>query len=602
MSQQDTRGPSNQSQAVVPLDMAAPATPAPGVRKTPRVWPAIVLIVAFWIFRLIVTHVELATVQRFMGTMFMLMLTTLLFLCWWLISRRTSWVERVVALVGCIILNVIGAKVADPSLRGPFWLVLVPPFMLTVWAGWWLLARRADPMVRTGGLLVVLALTCGAFASLRIDGLNGDTGASYSFRWRPTSEQVYLASMKGKGAAATSVAAIATPIVANPDDWPGFRGPQRDGVARGVKIGTDWSAHPPKLAWRQPVGPGWSSPVVVGGRVFTQEQLAENELVTCRAVDSGSLIWSHSDAARFEESMGGPGPRATPLFVDGRLYTLGATGIFNCLDAASGKLIWSRNLATDTGVAPPMWGFSSSPLVMQGIVIVYVGGAKGLLGYHADTGEPAWSLNNGVQSYISAQPAVLDGREQVLFMSDMALVSADPATGKLLWSHDVPAPQMWRAIQPHVISPTQVVVSSESDVGTALVEIKHDGDAWLAQRKWASRALKPSFNDFVVQDGYAYGFDGEIFCCTNLQTGKRAWREGNYGHGQAVLLADQKLLLIISEQGELVLLKATPEHHEEVSHAPAISGKTWNHPAIAGGKLVVRNGQEMACFELPKMP
>jgi outer membrane protein assembly factor BamB len=392
------------------------------------------------------------------------------------------------------------------------------------------------------------------------------------------------------------------PIALRPDDWPGFRGPQRDGTVRGLNIITDWNAHPPKLLWRQPVGPGWSSPVVVGGRVFTQEQLGANEVITCRALDNGSVIWSHTDPARFEESMGGPGPRATPQFADGKLYTFGATGVLNCLDASSGQSIWLQNVATQTGVAPPMWGFASSPLVMRGIVIVYVGGAKGLLGYHADTGLPAWSINSGLQSYISAQPAVLDGREQVLFMSDMALFGADPASGKLLWNHDVPSPQMWRAIQPHVISPTQVVVSSESDLGTALVEISHAGDAWSAQRKWVSRALKPSFNDFVVQDGYAYGFDGQIFSCTDLKTGKRTWREGNYGHGQVVLLADQKLLLIISEEGELVLLKATPDRHEELTRAPAIAGKTWNHPAIAGAKLVVRNGQEMACFDLPTIP
>jgi outer membrane protein assembly factor BamB len=357
-------------------------------------------------------------------------------------------------------------------------------------------------------------------------------------------------------------------------------------------------AHPPRQLWRQPVGPGWSSPIVVDNRVFTQEQRGGSEIIVSRDVATGNIVWVHSDTARFEESISGAGPRATPQFADGRIYSMGATGILNCLDAVNGNVIWSRNLVSDTGSKPFMWGFASSPLVSQGIVIVYVGGAKGLLGYRQETGEQAWSVNTGAQCYTSAQPAQIGGKEQVLFFSDAGLVSVEPASGRVLWNHDVVAPNAPRSVQPQVISDSQVLVSSETDLGTALVDVKQVNDVWHAERGWRTRALKPSFNDFVVHDGYAYGFDGQIFCCTDLKTGKRAWREGEYGHGQVLRLADQGVLLVTSEEGEIVLLRASPQGNQELSRFQALSGKTWNHPAIARGRLFVRNGQEMACFEL----
>src|SRR5262249_7875394 len=143
-----------------------------------------------------------------------------------------------------------------------------------------------------------------------------------------------------------------------PGDWPGFRGPNRDGSLRAVRIATDWDAAPPKQLWRRRVGPAWSSVVIVGGRLFTQEQLGEGEAVVCRDAATGRTLWSHKDAARHEGVQGGAGPRATPAFAGGRLFALGATGLLNCLDAATGDRQWFRDLTADARTQVPLWGFS----------------------------------------------------------------------------------------------------------------------------------------------------------------------------------------------------------------------------------------------------
>src|SRR5262249_625934 len=146
------------------------------------------------------------------------------------------------------------------------------------------------------------------------------------------------------------------PVVLQPGDWPGFRGKDRDGRYKGARIATDWDERPPRQVWRQRVGPGWSSFAVVGTRLYTQEQRGPNEAVVCYDAGSGAELWSHEDAARFSETMAGPGPRATPTFHEGKIYAQGATGKLNCLDAATGRVLWSHDVAADSGAALPLWG------------------------------------------------------------------------------------------------------------------------------------------------------------------------------------------------------------------------------------------------------
>lgn len=337
----------------------------------------------------------------------------------------------------------------------------------------------------------------------------------------------------------------------------------------------------------------------------------------CWDADSGKVIWEHEDVSRFAEPLAGPGPRATPTFHDGKIYTLGGAGKLDCLDAATGKMFWTKDVMAEAGRAPlgekdraPAWGYASSPLVTHGVVVVFAGGPpknpppdKALLAFDAATGEPRWSAGTGGHSYVSAQLARLQGVEQILIASDAGVFSHDPTTGRELWRYDWKFENGQRCCQPALLDESDFLVGTAMNNGLRRVRVTRDGSTWSTKEVWASRAISPYFNDLVVHKGSLYGFDGAFFTCVNVEDGKRLWRVRGYDTGQVLLLADQDLLLVVSEQGEVALVAATPDEHRELpGRMQAVSGKTWNHPVVAHGRLYVRNGEEAAGYELPRQP
>jgi hypothetical protein len=265
----------------------------------------------------------------------------------------------------------------------------------------------------------------------------------------------------------------------------------------------------------------------------------------------------------------------------------------------TGQRKWSKDIAAEAGAKVPQWGFSSSPLATRGLAIVFAGGEgqKGLLAFRAESGEPAWTAAAGHDSYSSPQLASVGGEDQVLFLSDAGLTAVDVATGSPRWEF-ANANRAPRSLQPLAVAPDQFLISLGMEVETARIEVSRSAAGFSAAQRWTSRQLKSSFNDFVLHNGSVYGFDGAIFCCMDAQTGARRWKHGRYGTGQVLLLADQPLLLVLTDTGEVVLVAASPDSHQELARFQAINGKTWNHPAIARGRLYVRNAEEMACFEL----
>jgi outer membrane protein assembly factor BamB len=304
----------------------------------------------------------------------------------------------------------------------------------------------------------------------------------------------------------------------------------------------------------------------------------------------------HADPVRFYESNGGPGPRGTPTVHGGRVFAFGATGILNALDTVEGTLLWSRNVATDAGKEVPGWGFASSPLVAGGVVIVAASGR--LAAYDEATGEPRWLGANAGGSYSSPHPLTIDGVEQVLLLNADGAVSVAPGDGRVLWEHPW---EGFRIVQPTPVANGDLLLSTSDAMGgisTRRILVSHEAGEWKAEERWTSNRLKPFFNDTVVHDGHAYGFDGRILACIDLENGERRWKGGRYGNGQLVLLRDQGLLLVLSEDGELALVRAAPDGFQELARVQAIEGKTWNHPVLVENVLFVRNGEEMAAFRL----
>jgi len=540
--------------------------------------------------------------QFFLAFMIAPMVAMALLLLWWLLASRLPWRERGLVLIVLLAAAGVTALVSRETFP-PMALILYGiPATATAWVGYLALTGWLNWPVRRTGLLVLLVLVWGTMGMLRIEGMNGNFAAKFNWRWTPTAEEKLIAELSTAPAAKSAAPAKADvkPLELGPGDWPGFRGAERDGRLTGVRIATDWDQSPPRELWRRRIGPGWSSFAVIGERAFTQEQRGEDELVVCYDMKSGAELWKHADETRFTETIAGPGPRATPTFQDGWLYAQGASGKLNCLDAATGAVRWSRDVAADSGAKVPIWGFSSSPLFVQGVVTVFAGGPEGksVLGYKADTGELAWSTGQGILSYSSTQLAHIDDVDQLLIATDTGLSALDPRSGKVLWTHDWPVDNIARIVQPTLLGSGDVLIGTGMGVGTRRINVSRQGDAWQTKELWTSKAIKPYFNDLVVQNDHLYGIDGQIFMCVSLADGKIAWRTRGYGTGQVLLIADQNLLLILSEEGDVALVAAQPQAYKEVAKFKAIEGKTWNHPVIAHGKLLVRNGEEVACFEL----
>ena len=610
----------------------------PTPRKPLRLWPGAAAAV---LILLAMVAVPLVMPEFMIFGMLGGVVGGMVIVLWWVLFSRAPWSERIGAVVVMVVAVFATRPIVHPSIANAGMNRMMPIFSIPIMAlglvAWAAASRRLSTGLRRISMVGAILLACGLFTLVRTGGVTGDGIADLHWRWTPTPEDRLLAqagdeplvlargepkplppstvppaapaaaetskeSPAAKPAAAPTPASIsetepAIPaVVPTKAEWPGFRGPNRDSIVRGVQIKTDWSASPPVQMWRRPIGPGWSSFAVRGDLLYTQEQRGDDEVVSCYKVSTGEPVWRHRDAVRFYESNGGAGPRGTPTLSDDRVYTMGATGILNALDASNGKVIWSRNAAADTGRKIPDWGIASSPLMVDDLVVVAVSGT--LAAYDIATGKPRWVGPQHGGSYSSPQLATIDGVRQILLLSTPGAVSVAPADGALLWEYS------WEGgaiVQPALTPDGGVLINAMSmmgGMGTRRLAVAHGDGGWTVEERWTSNGLKPYFNDFVIHKGHAFGFDGNILACIDLQDGKRKWKGGRFGNGQLVLLPDQDLLLVTSEDGELALVSATPDKFTELARLEVLKSKTWNHPALIGDTLLVRNGEEMAAFRL----
>ena len=391
------------------------------------------------------------------------------------------------------------------------------------------------------------------------------------------------------------------PVTADRADrvyWTDFRGPERDGRYLETAIRTDWPAEGLTPLWRQPVGGGYASFVITDGRAFTIEQRRDQEVVAAYDATTGRELWTHEWTARFSEPMGGAGPRATPTWRDGRVYALGATGQLWSLDAYTGEPYWHRDVLTDSHVENLQWAMAGAPLIVDDLVVVQPGGRDGwsVVAYDRETGEVVWHSLDDVQSYTSPMAVELAGQRQILAVTAERVVGLTVEDGRLLWEHPWKVSTVPNIAQPIVIGDDRLFLSASYGHGATVIELHGSGDGLTVETVWRNKRMKNRFASSVLHDGFVYGLDNSILACVDADTGELRWKGGRYGYGQVLLAGDH--LVVLTERGELALVRATPDTHDEVARFSAIDGKTWNVPAIADGLLLVRNAREMAGFDL----
>jgi outer membrane protein assembly factor BamB len=461
---------------------------------------------------------------------------------------------------------------------------------LAIFSGIAARTRLVATAAAVGGIVAVIA---GAYLTLRVDGTVSGVGVPrLVWKWsRPSAVELTELPVIAGDSAPVDLSTT------TPNDSPEFLGPGRRNAITGIGLSRNWSK-PPRELWRQPVGLGWGSFAVVGNWAVTQEQRGNREVTVCYEVASGKARWENAhDQTRFSEWQGGDGPRATPTISGGRAYVMGATGILDCLDGATGKPIWSRDVLADNHVGNVSFGKSCSPLIVDQLVIVTGGsGGPSLVAYQKDNGAPAWTSGNETPGYASPVLATLEGTPQILTINGGSASAHDPAVGRLLWRFNWPG-SMPKDIQPAALPGDRVLLSAGYGLGTTVLQVSSAGSALSVSPIWQSRRLKPKLSNVVVHGNFVYGLDDGVLTCLDLSDGRKCWRGDEYGFGQ--LLGVDDLLLIQAETGEVALVEARPESFHELGRFQAISGKTWNNLVLAGHYLLVRNDHEAACYQLP---
>lgn len=531
--------------------------------------------------------------------------------------RPWNWVRITSVVCGVLLLAIVLRIVTLPQFR---WIVSGLDGLLPLVIGVLVAAIALFAFVAFAPLSARLRLgvLCGAIALLvvipgvvRVEYFRGDMTPVLAWRWSPNAKdrwRDFVAADAHDGPRGTGASGVVAPIAVEiqPSDMPGFRGVDRRGVIRDAALDIDWTNHPPVELWRHPVGLGWSSFATAGEAIFTQEQRDAEEVVVCYELATGHQRWVHADRTRYEHATGGDGPRATPTVADGRVFSVGGTGIFNCLDATTGACLW-RHVLYPRSDDVPTFGYSCSPLIWKDLVIVSAGPAAGqsLHAYRIADGSLAWSAGDDRAGYSSPILARIAGREQIVIFNGPGLAAHDPATGEVLWQFPwvTQGEQMVNVAIPIVLADHglpdegKIFISSGYDRGCALVQVTAAGDTWTAQELWRKSTLKSKFGNLVVHDGHVFGLHDKILVAMDLNTGAIAWKNGRYGHGQMLLVGD--LILMQAESGEVALIAADSTSYRELARFAALPERTWNSPVLVGDLMLVRNDQEAACFRVP---
>ena len=386
-------------------------------------------------------------------------------------------------------------------------------------------------------------------------------------------------------------------------DWPQFLGPTRNGVSTESGLATSWPKGGPRVVWQREVGAGWSSPVVADGRLILLHRMGDNEVVEGLDASDGTKQWRFEYPTAYTDDFGfDPGPRATPLIAGKHVYTLGAEGKMHCLELATGKKVWQRALSDDYQAAKGFFGIATSPVLEGDLLLVNVGGKDaGIVALKKDTGREVWRATKDAASYSSPVVATINGDRRALFLTREGIVVLDPSNGKVLFT------KRWRsrnnasvnAATPVVVG-NEIFFSASYETGAVLLAARNSG----FEETWSNdESMSNHYGTSIYKDGYLFGFHGRqerkaSLNCIDWKTGKVQWTNERFGCGSMIRAGD--LLIILSEDGELVLVEATPKGYQEKARAQVLGGGCRAQIALTNGRLYARDTKKLVCLELKK--
>lgn len=389
-------------------------------------------------------------------------------------------------------------------------------------------------------------------------------------------------------------------------DWPQWRGPTRDGVVPAANVPQQWPEEL-KKTWEQKVGIGHSSPIVVGKRVFQFSRLGDDEVLQAFDLTKGTPLWKMFYPAAYEVDSAaadhGKGPKSTPTFSDGRIYTFGINGRLTCWDAAKGGKIWDHDFVRDFPKPSPQFGTAASPLLLNGLCIVHGGGTDGgsLTAFDAATGAIKWQNKDVRPAYASPVVTTIDGVEQLITQTQDSCLSVDVKTGVALWSIPFETQYEQSSVTP-VIADGKVIFGGYQKP-TFAITARRDGEKWTTKKLWSNAELPLYMNTPVVSGQFLFGMTqrraGQLFCA-DINTGKTRWtNEGRFGENASLLLVG-KFILALSIEGRLEVIENTPREFKKVQSYQLSESFIWASPAIVDSLLLVKDQETLMCFERPK--
>ncbi len=394
--------------------------------------------------------------------------------------------------------------------------------------------------------------------------------------------------------------------------WSQWRGPRRDGVSDETGLLTSWPEGGPRILWRRPIGGGYSSCAIVNGRLYTMDRIGSDERVLCFDAESGKELWVYRYPANYGNIEYGAGPRATPTVHEGRVYTVGAAGLFACLEAepkdGQAKVLWQRHLVEQLNGDKPRWGFACSPLIEGDLVIVQPGGSKGAVAaFHRESGNLAWRALSDDSGYSSPVAATAAGVRQIICFTGEGLAGLRPADGAKLWYFPWPTDFQANIATP-IVAGDYVFISSSYQAGCALLRLLPDGDGVKVEPVFVRRnkIMRNHHSTCVLHEGHLYGFDSSgldlnaFLKCLDFRSLEEKWNAGRDLSKGTLICADRHLI-VLTERGSLALVEATPDEYRKKGELKLFEGsQIWALPALANGRLYLRDDNELVCVDLRK--